>query len=203
MQDAHGAAPAVAPNFEWAKLFASLGFAHIRVGATSVPRHRRRGCAHADARARARGCTLLRALPARKRLQPLSPHACLPYAARPPLSLGALRARVRTRTGSAPDRTRHPFARGLHRFGRVRRRRRSAHVLDDSARRAHRAVARRLGLRVSDVAQHRTRFAALVRQQCRTALPSGTDPTAAALPTLALPTAADCCTQPLHCLCSA
>ena len=39
------------------------------------------------ARALARGCTLLRALPAHERLQPLSPHACLPYAARPPLSL--------------------------------------------------------------------------------------------------------------------
>ena len=36
MQDVHGAAPAVAPDFEWAQLFASLGFAHIRVGATSA-----------------------------------------------------------------------------------------------------------------------------------------------------------------------
>jgi hypothetical protein len=62
---------------------------------------------------------------------------------------------------------------------------------------------RGVGAAVCDVAQHRTRFAALVRQQCRTALPSGTGPTAAALPALALPTAADCCTQPLLCLCSA
>ena len=43
---------AIAPDFEWAQLFASLGFAHI--GATSVPRHRRRGCAHAHPRADAR-----------------------------------------------------------------------------------------------------------------------------------------------------
>ena len=27
---------AIAPDFEWAQLFASLGFAHIRVGATST-----------------------------------------------------------------------------------------------------------------------------------------------------------------------
>jgi hypothetical protein len=44
---------AIAPNFQWLQLFASLGEADIRVGAT-VPRHRRRGCAHvhtcADAR---------------------------------------------------------------------------------------------------------------------------------------------------------
>ena len=81
----------IAPDFEWAQLFASLGFAHIRVGATSADIE-----SGLRARAHARGCTLLRALLARKRLQPLSPHACLPYAARPPLSLGALRARAYT-----------------------------------------------------------------------------------------------------------
>jgi hypothetical protein len=43
---------AIAPNVQSAQLFASLGFAHI--GATSVPRHRRRGCAHAQTRADAR-----------------------------------------------------------------------------------------------------------------------------------------------------
>ena len=32
---------AIAPNFHCVQLFASLGFADIRVGATSVPRHRR------------------------------------------------------------------------------------------------------------------------------------------------------------------
>ena len=64
------------------------------------------------ARAHTRGCTLLHALPARKRLRPLSPHAYLRTPlARPPAPFArALRARVRTRTGSAPDRTRHPFA---------------------------------------------------------------------------------------------
>ena len=45
---------AIAPNVQWVQLFASLGFADIRVGATSVPRHRCRGCAHVHARADAR-----------------------------------------------------------------------------------------------------------------------------------------------------
>ncbi len=45
---------AIAPNFHCVQLFASLGFADIRVGATSVPRHRRRGCAHVHTRADAR-----------------------------------------------------------------------------------------------------------------------------------------------------
>ena len=45
---------AIAPNFQSVQLFASLGFADIRVGATSVPRHRRRGRAHVHTRADAR-----------------------------------------------------------------------------------------------------------------------------------------------------
>jgi hypothetical protein len=49
---------AIAPDFEWAQLFASLGFAHIRVGATSanifvgVARTRTRARLHTRADAR-------------------------------------------------------------------------------------------------------------------------------------------------------
>jgi hypothetical protein len=45
---------AIAPNFLSVQLLASLGFADIRVGATTVPRHRRRGRAHVHTRADAR-----------------------------------------------------------------------------------------------------------------------------------------------------
>ena len=64
---------AIAPNFQWVHLFASLGFADIRVGAPAPT-----SLSSLYALARSRGCTLLHALPARKRLRPLSPHSHLP-----------------------------------------------------------------------------------------------------------------------------
>jgi hypothetical protein len=88
---------AIAPNFQWEQLFASLGFADIRVGATSADIVGR-GRAHVHARADA----LLHALPARKRLRPLSPHAYLPT---PPV-----------RPPAHPSRSRSPSL-GGHSFG--------------------------------------------------------------------------------------
>ena len=77
---------AIAPNVQWEQLFASPRLPRHR---RHQPRHRCRGLC---ARAHTRGCTLLHALPARKRLRRLSPHTDLPTPsvrppARPPLSL--------------------------------------------------------------------------------------------------------------------
>ena len=101
---------ALAPNVLWERRFASLGIADI--GATS-PRH---GCRGLCARAHTRACTLLHALPARKRLQPASPLADLRPSARSLLPLRALRAGAR-RALAPRLMGRHPLACATRRFG--------------------------------------------------------------------------------------
>jgi hypothetical protein len=101
---------ALAPNVLWERRFAPLGTADI--GATS-PRH---GCRGLCARAHTRACTLLHALPARKRLRPASPLADLRPPARSPLPLRALRAGAR-RALAPRLMGRHPLACATRRFG--------------------------------------------------------------------------------------
>ena len=103
---------AIAPNFQSVQLFASLGFADIRVGATSadIVVEAVRTCTHA--RMHAASCAACTQAPAA-----LKPSRLFAYAARPPLSL-ALPEPCSPRTGSAPDGTWHSAIMGRSDQGR-------------------------------------------------------------------------------------